>query len=71
MTPELVSELVFNFLRLGIVEVVSASGPVTYRTEVGKDKWRRISKDEPTTYRFGSYDCFVEMAEEDTANAGQ
>ena len=64
MTPELVSELVFNFLRLGIVEVVSASGPVTYRTEVGKDKWRRISKDEPTTYRFGSYDHFVEMAEE-------
>ena len=63
MTPEFVAELVFDFIRLGIVEVVSASGPVTYRTEVGKDKWRRISKDEPTTYRFGSYDHFVEMAE--------
>ena len=64
MTPELVSELVFDFIRLEIVEVVSASGPVTYRTGIGKNKWRRISEDEQTTYRFGSYDHFVEMAEE-------
>ena len=64
ITSELVSELVFDFIRLGIVEVVSASGPVTYRTGIGKNKWRRISEDEPATYRFGSYDHFVEMAEE-------
>ena len=64
MTPEIVSELVFDFIRLGIVEVVSASGPVAYRTGTGKNKWRRISEDERTTYRFGSYDRFVEMAEE-------
>ena len=64
ITPELVSELVFDFIRLGIVEVVSASGPITYRTEIGKNKWRLISEDERTTYRFGSYDHFVEMAEE-------
>ena len=64
ITPEIVSELVFDFIRLGIVEVVSASGPVTYRTGIGKNKWRRISKDERTTYRFGSYDRFVKMAEE-------
>ena len=64
MTPELVSELVFDFIRLGIVEVVSASGPVTYRTGVGKNNWRRISEDEQTTYRFGSHDHFVEMAGE-------
>lgn len=64
MTSELVSELVFDFIRLGIVEVVSTSGPVTYRTGIGKNKWRRISEDERTTYRFGSYDHFVEMAEE-------
>ena len=64
ITSELVSELVFDFIRLGIVEVVSASGPVTYRTGIGKNKWRRISEDEQVTYRFGSYDHFVEMAEE-------
>jgi len=64
MTPELVSEFVFDFIRLELVEVVSASGPVTYRTGIGKNKWRRISKDERITYRFGSYDRFVEMAEE-------
>ncbi|MDE0182655.1 MAG: hypothetical protein OXL39_15000 [Caldilineaceae bacterium] len=64
MTPDLVSELVFDFIRLGIVKVASASGPVTYRTRVGKNKWRRISEDERITYRFGSYDHFVEMAEE-------
>ena len=64
MTSELVAELVFDFIRLGIVEVVSPSGPVTYRTGTGKNEWRRISKDERTTYRFGSYDHFVEMAEE-------
>lgn len=64
MTPDLVSELVFDFIRLGIVEVASSSGPVTYRTGIGKNKWRRISEDERTTYRFGSYDRFVEMAEE-------
>ena len=64
MTPELVSELVFDFIRLGIVEVVSPSGPVTYRTGIGKNKWRRISEDERTTYRFGSCDRFVEMAGE-------
>ena len=64
MTPELVAELVFDFIRLGIVEVVSASGPVTYRKGTGKEKWRRVSKDERTTYRFGSYDRFVELAEE-------
>ncbi|MCZ0938418.1 MAG: hypothetical protein OXJ55_07260 [Caldilineaceae bacterium] len=64
ITSELVSELIFDFIRLGIVEVVSASGPVTYRTGIGKNKWRRISEDEQTTYRFGSYDRFVELAEE-------
>lgn len=64
MTPELVSELVFDFIRLGIVEMASTSGPVTYRTGIGKNKWRRISEDERITYRFGSYDHFVEMAEE-------
>jgi len=64
ITSELVSELVFDFIRLGIVEVVPPSGPVTYRTGIGKNKWRRISEDEQTTYRFGSYDHFVEMAEE-------
>lgn len=64
ITPEFVAERVFDFIRLGIVEVVSASGPVTYRTRVGKNKWRRISEDERITYRFGSYDHFVEMAEE-------
>ncbi len=64
ITPELVSELVFDFIRLGIVEVVSARGPITYRTGIGKNKWRRISEDERTTYRFGSYDRFVEVAEE-------
>ena len=64
ITPELVSELVFDFIRLGIVEVVSASGPVTYRKGTGKEKWRRVSKDERTTYRFGSFDRFVELAGE-------
>ena len=64
ITSELVSELVFDFIRLGIVEVVSASGPITYRTGIGKNEWRLISEDERTTYRFGSYDHFVEMAEE-------
>ena len=64
MTPELVAELVFDFIRLGIVEVAPASGPVTYRTGTGKEKWRRVSRDERTTYRFGSYDRFVELAEE-------
>ncbi len=64
ITPELVAELVFDFIRLGIVEVMSASGPVTYRTKVGKEKWRRTSKDERVTYRFSSYGCLVEMAEE-------
>ena len=64
MTPELVSELVFDFIRLGIVGMAPPSGPVTYRTEIGKNKWRRISEDERITYRFGSYDHFVEMAEE-------
>lgn len=64
ITPELMSEWVFDFIRLGIVEVASASGPVTYRTKVGKNKWRRISRDEPVTYRFCSFEQFVEMAEE-------
>jgi len=64
MTPELVSELVFDFIRLGIVGMVPPSGPVTYRTGIGKNKWRRISEDERITYRFGSYDHFVEMAGE-------
>ena len=32
MTPEIVSELVFDFIRLGIVGMVPPSGPVTYRT---------------------------------------
>lgn len=64
MTPELVAELVFDLLVLGIVEVVSASGPVSYRGGIGKDQWRRTSKDERTTCRFGSVDLFVEMAEE-------
>lgn len=64
ITPELVSELVFDFIRLGIVEVVSASGPVTYPKGIGKEEWRRVSRDERTAYRFGSYDRFVEMAEE-------
>lgn len=64
MTPELVAELVFDFVRLGIVEVAPASGSVTYRKGGGKDKWMRISEDERTMYRFGSYDHFVEMAEE-------
>ena len=64
MTPELVADLVFDFIRLGIVEVMSARGPVTYRKGIGKEKWRRISKDERTTYRFSGYDRFVELAEE-------
>ena len=64
MTPELVAEMVFDFIRLGIVEVAPASGPVTYRKGTGKEKWRRVSRDERATYRFGSYDRFVEMAEE-------
>jgi len=64
MTPELVSELVFDFIRLGILKVAPASGSVTYRKGIGKDKWRRISEDERTIYRFGSYDHFVEMAGE-------
>ena len=64
MTPDLVAELVFDFIRLGIVEVVPASGPVTYRKGIGKEKWRRVSRDERATYRFGSFDRFVEMAEE-------
>ncbi|MDE0312393.1 MAG: hypothetical protein OXI52_09025 [Caldilineaceae bacterium] len=64
MTPELAAELVFDFIRLGIVEVAPASGPVTYRKGAGKEEWRRVSRDERTMYRFGSYDRFVEMAEE-------
>ena len=64
ITPELVAELVFDFIRLDIVELVSASGPVTYRKGIGKGKWRRVSKDERRTYRFSSYEQFVEMAEE-------
>ena len=64
MTPEIVAELVFDFIRLGIVEVVSATGPVSYQREIGKSMWRRKSKDERTTYRFGSYERFVEMADE-------
>ena len=64
MTPELVAELVFDFVRLGIVEVAPARGPVTYRKGTGKEKWRQISKDERPTYRFGSYDRFVELAGE-------
>ena len=63
-TSKLVYELVFDFIRLGIVEVVSASGPITYRPEIGKNNWRRISEDERITYRFGSYDHSVEVAEE-------
>ena len=46
------------------MEVAPTRGPVTYRKGTGKEKWRQISKDERTTYRFGSYDRFVEMAEE-------
>ena len=64
MPPELVSEFVFDFIRLGIVGMVPPSGPVIYRTGIGKNKWRRISEDERITYRFGSYDRFVEMAGE-------
>ena len=64
ITPELVAELVFDLIRLDIVEVVPASGPVTYRTEIGREKWRRIAKDERRTYRFSDYDRFVELAEE-------
>ena len=64
MTPEFVAELVFDFIRLGIVEVAPASGPVTYRKGTGKEKWKRASRDERTTYRFGSYGRFVELAEE-------
>lgn len=63
-TPEIVAELVFDFIILGIVEVVSASGPVSYQREVGKDNWKRKSKDERTTYRFGSNVRFAELAEE-------
>ncbi len=40
MTPELVAELIFDFIRLGIVEVAPASGPVTCRTGIGKNEWR-------------------------------
>ena len=64
MTPELVAELIFDFIRLGIVEVAPARGPVTYWKGTGKEKWRQISKDERTTYRFGSFDRFVELAGE-------
>ena len=64
MTPDLVAELVFDFIRLGIVEATPASGPVTYRKGTGKERWRGVSRDERTTYRFGSYDRFVELAEE-------
>ena len=64
MTPELVAELVFDFIRLGIVDVAPTRGPVTYRKGVGKEKWRRVSRDERTIYRFGNYDRFVEMVEE-------
>ena len=64
MTPENVSEFIFDFIRLGIVEVVSASGPVSYRMGIGKNKWKRTSSDERVTYRFGSYERFVDMAEE-------
>ena len=64
MTPELVAELVFDFIRLGIVEVAPASGPFIYRKGTGKERWRRVSRDERTTYRFGSYDRFVALAEE-------
>ena len=64
MTPEFVAELVFDFFRLGIVEVAPASGPVTYRKGTDKEKWRRVSRDERTTYRFRSFDRFVELAEE-------
>ena len=64
MTPELVAELVFDFIRLGIVEAAPARGPVTCRRGTGKERWRRVSRDERTTYRFGSYDRFVELAEE-------
>ncbi len=64
ITPELVAELVFDLIRLDIVKLVSASGPVTYRKGIGKGKWRRIAKDERRTYRFSGYDRFVELAEE-------
>lgn len=64
ITPEFVADLVLNLIRLDIVELVSTSGPVAYRMKVGKEKRRRMSKGEPTTYRFGSYDRFVELAEE-------
>ncbi len=64
MTPELVAELVFDFIRLGIVEAAPASGPVACRKGTGKERWRRVSIDERTTYRFGSYGRFVELAEE-------
>ena len=64
MTPEIVAELVFDFIILGILEVVSASGPVSYQREVGKENWKRKSKDERTTYRFGSNVRFAELAEE-------
>ena len=64
MTPELVAELVFDFIRLGVVDATPASGPVTYRKGTGKERWRRASRDERTTYRFGSYGRFVALAEE-------
>ncbi len=64
MTPDTVAELVFDLIILGIVEVVSGSGPISYKKPVEKNKWRRMSKDDCTTYRFGSYERFVKMTKE-------
>lgn len=64
MTPELVAGLVFDFIRLGIVDAAPASGSVTHRKGTGKERWRSASRDERTTYRFGSYGRFVALAEE-------
>ena len=64
ITSGRVAEPVFDFVRLGIVEAASASGPIPYRRGIGRDRWRRMSKGEQATYRFRSYDRFVKMAEE-------
>ena len=64
MTSDIVAELVFDLIILGIVEVVPGSGSKVYRRSIERNAWRRVSNDEMTTYRFGSCERFAELAKE-------
>ena len=64
MTPELVAEMVFTLVKVGIVDVVTRRGPVPYAWGSRGYRRKRIAKGERTTYRFVSYERLVERAED-------